>query len=76
MSDDTKPFTIREALIALDFHANKAMKRNDMGCHDDLLSVADVIRSLRDQCAVMEAAGAELSRSVRASLESLGKPPL
>jgi hypothetical protein len=65
---DGGPFNLKEALVALAFHATKAAKRGDYGAHSDLTKVSEFIESL---IAERAAEAREMVRAVRASVESL-----
>jgi hypothetical protein len=72
---DGGPFSVNEALAALDFHMAKAEKRGDYGCHSDLKLVGDLIETLQECIDELRSAGAEVMRRAMAAKESLTRLP-
>ena len=82
MTIDTEPevargesMNVREALAALDYHAAKAEKRGDYGCHCDLLEIRAVIEAQQKAITELRSAGGELIRKLRAGVQSLTSKP-
>jgi hypothetical protein len=71
---DGGPFSTQEALVALDFHATKALKRGDTGCYTDLCEVSNLIERLLDDNDELRSAGGKLMRDVMAIKASLNNP--
>jgi hypothetical protein len=72
---DAGPLNIREAKVALDYHAARAAKRGDYGCNAELMAVRDVIDQLVEQIEELRTAGGDVVRKIMASRESLTRKP-
>jgi hypothetical protein len=72
---DAGPLNVREAKVALDYHAARAAKRGDYGCHAELKAVSDVIDQLVEQIEELRTTGGDVIRKLLASRESLSRPP-
>jgi hypothetical protein len=72
---DAGPLNVREAKVALEYHAARAAKRGDTGCNAELLAVCDVIDQLAEEIRTLRIGGADLARKVMAGRESLSRLP-
>jgi hypothetical protein len=83
MSVDTEPevardagaLNVREAKVALEYHAARAAKRGDDGCNAELLAVRDVIDQLVETIETLGSNGDDLMRKVLAGQQSLTRLP-
>ena len=72
---DGGPFSVNEALAALDYQAARASQRGDYGCHADLEKVSELIETLQECIDELRSAGGEVMRRAMAAKESLTKLP-
>lgn len=75
---DGGPFSVKEALAALDYHmaiAERASGQWPMSLHADLTKIAELIERLETDRDELRSAGGDIVRKLLASRESLSREP-